>query len=83
VKGKNMKTENLMKACDSFDFFYSELREAHTDAVNSENQFAEFALFGLIEDAAKIQTKLNRIKEAAISNAAKAAIANAKKGKSK
>ncbi len=61
-----MKTENLMKACDSFDFFFSELREAHTDAVNSDNQFAEVALFSLIESAAKMQTKLNRIREAAI-----------------
>ena len=40
-----MKTENLMKACDSFDFFFSEIRSAHTDAVNSDNQFAEIALF--------------------------------------
>jgi len=70
-----MKTENLMKACDSFDFFFSELREAHTDAVNSENQFAEVALFSLIEEAAKMQTKMARVKEAAN------AVAN--KGKSK
>ncbi len=61
-----MKADNLKKACDSFDFFFSELREAHTDAVNSENQFAEVALFSLIESAAKMQTKLNRIREAAM-----------------
>lgn len=61
-----MKTENLMKACDSFDCFFSELREAHTDAVNSENQFAEVVIFSLIEQAAKMQAKLNRIKDAAI-----------------
>jgi len=60
-----MKTENLIKACDSFAFFFSELREAHTDAVNSENQFAEIAIFSLIEQAAKMQTKLSRVKEAA------------------
>lgn len=60
-----MKTENLMKACDSFDFFFAELREAHTDAVNSDEQFAEVALFSLIESAAKMQTKLNRIRETA------------------
>ena len=47
-----MKTDNLMKACDSFSFYFSEIREAHTDAVNSENQFAEIALFSLIEEAA-------------------------------
>jgi len=55
-----MKTENLTRACDSFDLFFKELREAHTDAVNSENQFAEIALFSLIESAAKMQTKLAR-----------------------
>ena len=60
-----MKTENLTKACDSFDFFFSELREAHTDAVNSENQFAEVALFSLIEEAVAMQTKLNRVRDAA------------------
>lgn len=60
-----MNTENLMKACDSFDFFFAELREAHTDAVNSDNQFGEVALFSLIESAAKMQTKLNRIRDAA------------------
>lgn len=66
-----MKTENLTKACDSFDFFFSELREAHTDAVNSDNQFAEIALFSLIESAAKMQTKLARVKEAATAAAKK------------
>jgi hypothetical protein len=60
-----MKTENLMKACDSFDFCFSELREAHTDAVNSDNRFAEIAIFSLIESAAKMHTKLARVKEAA------------------
>ena len=66
-----MKTENLLKCCDSFEFFFSELREAHTDAVNSDNQFAEIALFSLIEPAAKMQTKLARTKEAATADAAK------------
>jgi len=66
-----MKTENLLKCCDSFDFFFSELREAHTDAVNSENEFAEIALFSLIEEAAKMQPKLARVKEAATADAAK------------
>ena len=60
-----MKTENLTKACDSFERFFSELREAHTDAVNSENQFAEVALFSLIEEAARIKTKLDRTRDAA------------------
>ena len=73
-----MKTENLMKAADSFDFYFSELREAHTDAVHSGNEFAEIALFSLIEDAAKMQTKLSRIKDAANHSAV-----SGKKGKSK
>ena len=60
---------------NGYDFFFQELREAHTDAVNSENQFAEIALFSLIEEAAKMQTKLARVKEAAT--------AVDKKGKSK
>jgi len=60
-----MKTENLMKACDSFDRFLSELRQAHTDAVNSGNQFAEIAVLSLIEQAAKLNNQLARIKEAA------------------
>ena len=65
-----MKTENLTKACDSFAFFFSELREAHTDAVNSENPFAEIAVFSLIEDAAKLEAKLERVKDAALHTAA-------------
>jgi hypothetical protein len=64
-RNTEMKTENLTKACGSFDRFFSELREAHTDAVNSENQFAEVALFSLIEEAAKMQAKMYRIRDAA------------------
>ena len=65
-----MKTENLIKAADSFAFFFSELREAHTDAVNSANPFAEIAVFSLLEDAAEMQTKLDRVKDAAMQTAA-------------
>lgn len=54
-----------MKACDSFDFYFAELREAHTDAVHSGNDFAEIALFSLIEQAAKMHAKLARVKDAA------------------
>ena len=63
---KSMKTENLTKACDSFEFFFSELRETHTDAVHSDNNFAEIALYSLLEDTAKLKTKLNRVKDAAM-----------------
>ena len=66
-----MKTENLTKAYHSLDFFMEELREAHTDAVTSGNRF-EAALFSLIEEAVKLQTKLSGIREAATqANAAK------------
>lgn len=60
-----MKTENLINACDSFERFFRELREAHADAVNSDNQFAEIVIFSLIEKAAKMSNQLARIKEAA------------------
>ncbi len=60
-----MKTENLIKACDSFELFFSQLREAHTDAVDSDNQFAEIVVYSMIERAAEISNQLARIKEAA------------------
>jgi hypothetical protein len=53
-----VKTENLNKACESFEIFASVLREAHTDAVNSGSQSAEAALFSLIEAAVKLDAKL-------------------------
>ena len=59
-----MKAENLMKACSTFDIFTHQLREAHTDAVNSENRFGEAVLFDLLEQAAKLQEKLDRVKDA-------------------
>ena len=74
-----MKSKNLLKCCDSFDFFFAELRKAHTDAVNSENEFAEIVIFSLIEEAAKMQPRLARVKDATIQSNAGAA----KKGKVK
>lgn len=74
-----MRTENLLKCCDSFSFFFAELREAHTAAVNSGNEFAEIALFSLIEEAAKMKPKLARVKDAAIQTNPGAAM----KGKAK
>jgi hypothetical protein len=61
-----MKTENLMKACGSFESFFKELREAHRDAVNSDHEFAEIAFLSLIEQAAELKTRLARVKEAGI-----------------
>ena len=60
-----MKTENLMKACDSFVLFRSGLREAHKDAIESKDQFAEIAILSLIQEAAKLSAQLARVKEAA------------------
>ena len=65
-----MRTENLEQACNSFESFFGVLRESHTDAVNSDNQFAEIALSSLIESAAKMQTKLARVRDAAAADAA-------------
>ena len=60
-----MKTENLTKAMHSSEFLSAELRAAHTDAVNSGNQFAEIVLFDLIEASVELERKLNRAMEAA------------------
>jgi hypothetical protein len=60
-----MRTENLPNARDSFDRFFSELREARTDSVNSGSQFVEVTLIPSIENVAKMQAKVNRIREAA------------------
>ena len=66
-----MKTENLTKAYHSLDFFMEELRGAHKDATTSGNQF-EPVLFDLMEEALRLQVKLETIKAAATrANAAK------------
>ena len=55
-----MKTENLTKASHSLDFFFQELRMAHTDAVTSGGQF-EPVLFDLMEEALRLQVKLETL----------------------
>jgi len=68
---REMKTENLTKASHSLDFVMEDLRRAHSDATTSDNQF-EPALFDLMEEALKLQVKLETIKAAATrANAAK------------
>ena len=64
-----MKTENLNQACASIDVFCDDLRAAHGDAIQSGNSFAEIVLLSLLEDAAKLQTKLNRAKDAEMQTA--------------
>jgi hypothetical protein len=60
-----MNTENLTKAFESAQFLAREIREAHTDAVNSDNQFAEIAIFDLIETSVKLEQSLERLMYAA------------------
>ena len=60
-----MKTENLTKAYNSAQCLAHDIREAHTDALTSENQFAEIALFDLIEATVKMEQKLKRLADAA------------------
>jgi hypothetical protein len=65
TSGVKMKTENMLKACETYEVFNSQLRDAHRDAVNSCDQFAEIVLYSLLEEAAKMDNQLKRIKEAA------------------
>jgi hypothetical protein len=60
-----MKTENLTKAVQTFSMFESELREAHTDAIHSGNEFAEIVLYDMIERAAELRLHLRRAAVAA------------------
>lgn len=53
--------ENLIKAIDSASFLDKDLRAAHSDACQ-HNQFLEVILIDLIDDAAKIKTKLSRVR---------------------
>ncbi len=59
-----MNIENLTKACDSFEVFFHDLREAHGDAVISAH-LLEDALFGLVKEALKLQVKLEVVRHAA------------------
>ena len=60
-----MKTENLQDACDHFNRYMGKLREAHKDAVNSGNQFAEYALLAMIERSGELQNHVHRLRFAA------------------
>ena len=66
-----MMTENLSQACQSCEVVLHNLREAHKDAMTSGNRF-EPVLFDLMEEALRLQVKLETIKAAATqANAAK------------
>jgi hypothetical protein len=60
-----MKSENLNKACDTYDQFQKQLRLAHTDAIETGDRFAEIFIFNLLHDSTKIGYELGRAKEAA------------------
>ena len=60
-----MKSENLTKAHATFEAFLKQLRASHTDAIESEDGFAELVIFNLLHDSAEIGWQLARAKEAA------------------
>lgn len=60
-----MKPDNIIKASESFEVFFGVLRKAHNNAVASENQWAELAMFNLIEKAAELQRRLKHVTEIA------------------
>jgi hypothetical protein len=64
-----MKTENLISAYHSAQFLAREIRQAHTDATESTNMFAEIALFDLIAESVKLEQKLQRLVDAAKASA--------------
>ena len=60
-----MRTVNLSDACDFYNHFFNLLQNAHSDAINSGNQFAALMIYSLLEDAAKVRDRLIQIKAAA------------------
>jgi hypothetical protein len=60
-----MRTENLNLALQAAQTLALNIREAHTDAVNSENRFAEIALFDLISASWTMELRIKRMVEAA------------------
>ena len=60
-----MRTTNLSDACEYFKHFFNQLQNAHTDAINANNQFAEMVILSLLKNAAELQDQLLKIKTAA------------------
>ena len=60
-----MKIDHLLNACRLHEEFLKSLHLAHTDAVNSGNQFAEIVILTMLEEATKSSQHLARIREAA------------------
>jgi hypothetical protein len=61
-----MKSINLAKAEQASELAVAALRAAHTDAIQSGNQFAEIVTLNLLNQAADLQVKLAQAKAAAL-----------------
>jgi hypothetical protein len=60
-----MKSENMVKAYDSFVEFEKSFRMAHTDAIDAKDHFAEILIYQILEDLAQTDWRLKRMAEAA------------------
>lgn len=60
-----MKSENMVKAYNSFVEFEKTLRLAHTDAIDAGDQYAEILIFAVLEQASQAHWRLKRMREAA------------------
>ncbi len=61
-----MRTENVIKACGSVAFLCSELREAHTDALNGDNRLEELVLWNVLKKANNLKDELDAVKSAIV-----------------
>jgi hypothetical protein len=62
---KHMNPENLIKAHQSIELAVADLRAALTDAIYSDNRFAEITVRHALEDAAILEWRLKNLTEAA------------------
>lgn len=60
-----MRSENMVNAYESFRNFEIQLRMAHTDAIEAEDQFAEILIFLMLEKVVEIDWRLKLMSEAA------------------
>jgi hypothetical protein len=60
-----MKSESLTKAYDTYVECEKQLRMAHTDAIEAEDQFAEILIFQILEKMVEVDWRLKRMAEAA------------------
>ena len=61
-----MDAQNLMRASGLYANYMTELRAAYEVAAKSGNQFAEMALFQMVEKSEQLHRELGRIIDAAI-----------------